>query len=173
VTLEVVSTGALWDYVALIIRGKSKCSLCGGVLATGDEIVGFRAFLARGHRLWRQSDSALHASCYATWPERPEFERLYAEAEARRTASLTPERMEEARRVWNAARDAQSRSDREHNDRHAEIMTRVHAQGAACPHCRAHSDTYRELTSTARARLTCLVCGRSCNADELCFVTRP
>ena len=107
--------------MALMISGQSPCSICGEVLAVDDEVVGFFAFLTREHPLWRYSDSAMHAGCYAAWPERPLFDSLYAEAEARRQEARTPARMAEARKQQDEERAAQLERDREHNESHARM----------------------------------------------------
>lgn len=63
--------------MAIIIRGKSTCGLCGEVLGASAQIVGFPAFLPATHELSRYSDSAFHTECFTNWSERETFERLY------------------------------------------------------------------------------------------------
>ena len=63
--------------VTIIIRGKTSCSLCSRVLATGEDIVGFSHFLEREHPLWQYSDSSMHRSCYAAWPDHVPFGPLH------------------------------------------------------------------------------------------------
>jgi hypothetical protein len=151
--------------MVLLTRG-SRCSLCGELVDRAEKIVGFTHFLGREHRLWRYSDSAMHASCYAAWPDREEFAGLYAEAMARRPAPSTEE-LEESRRRDEAEREARSRKDREHNLRSTEVMRLVAERGASCPHCGTRSIAYRELAGTGRVYVVCDACKRSCNADEL------
>jgi hypothetical protein len=101
------------------------------VLARDDEVVGFTAFLGREHRLWRYSDSAMHAACYAAWPDRAEFASLYAEFKKRRRV-YSPEELAELRRRQEAELAARSAEDREHNLRHAQTMSLVAERGGAC-----------------------------------------
>jgi transposase-like protein len=75
--------------------------------------------------------------------------------------------MEEARRESNARRAADIQRDLEHNAEHDRIMELVMKDGASCPHCGRRATKYRELNETARKRLVCIVCNRSCNAAEL------
>jgi predicted RNA-binding Zn-ribbon protein involved in translation (DUF1610 family) len=145
--------------VVLLIRGKSACSICGSVIAVGEDAVGFAPCLDPSHPLWSCSDSAMHASCYETWSEKERFSALYAEAEARRQkVGIEP-----------LDRASQRLADERHNLRHDEILTLVRDRGAACPHCGVRSTAYRELAGTARRRLACVTCYRSFNADELCL----
>jgi transcription elongation factor Elf1 len=153
--------------VVLLIRGKSKCSLCGQVLAPGEDVVGFSHFLGPDHRLWRYSDSAMHPACFDSWPDKEEFLTLYAEAQARSRGLGTPQTIEEMHRRQAVDREARSRRDAAHNEEHARIMAIVREHGAACPHCGSRSASYRELNGPERFRLACQACGRSCNATEL------
>lgn len=60
--------------VALILLGKTECSLCGKVIMAGDDIVATSHFIAdRNDPLWRFSDSAMHRSCFLTWDQREAF----------------------------------------------------------------------------------------------------
>ena len=60
--------------MALILLGKTQCSLCGNVIMTADEIVATSHFIAdQDDPLWRFSDSALHRSCFLTWDQRVAF----------------------------------------------------------------------------------------------------
>ncbi len=60
--------------MALLFRGKSRCPLCDQVIATGDEAFLSPAFMEDArHPLWRFSDAAMHASCFAAWPQRRAF----------------------------------------------------------------------------------------------------
>lgn len=153
--------------MVLLIRGKSKCSLCETVLARDEAVVGFAAFLSQGHPLWRYSDSAMHPRCFEVWEHREEFEALYSAARIAAAAASTPEAIAQGRRAAAAATAIRIREDAAHNETHAKIMVLVRERGAACPHCSVRSVSYRELAGTARLRLACLACRRSCNASEL------
>ena len=55
--------------MALILLGKTKCSLCGGVLSEGQEIVSFPPFVAnRADPLCFFNDAAFHAMCFRSHP---------------------------------------------------------------------------------------------------------
>jgi hypothetical protein len=157
--------------MTVVIRGKTKCALCGGVLELGEKIVGFAHFLGPEHPLWRYSDAAMHRLCYERWPERETFEQLYEDwrirAKAAARAAATPERQEARRLAADQERAEREARDRAHNDEHARTMAEIARTGAACPHCGGVSDHFRELRETARARLVCPKCARSCFAVEL------
>ena len=68
--------------MALVIAGKSRCAVCDAIIEDGQDITAFPAFLPSKHRLWRYSDAAFHAQCFAAWAERPTFEALYQRAQA-------------------------------------------------------------------------------------------
>ncbi len=56
--------------MAIVIRGKTMCSLCDAILSDTDDIVMFPHFISvQTHPLWRFSDSAMHRSCFAGWPQ--------------------------------------------------------------------------------------------------------
>jgi hypothetical protein len=63
--------------MVLLIRGKSRCPICGNVIGLDDEVVGTTAFLKKTHRLARFSDAAFHRECFESCPERAEVEQLY------------------------------------------------------------------------------------------------
>jgi hypothetical protein len=63
--------------MAQLIRGKSKCGLCGQLIHTGDDVVAFPAFLPPSHVLFRFSDTAFHERCFSVCSERSEIEMLY------------------------------------------------------------------------------------------------
>jgi hypothetical protein len=60
--------------MALVIRGKTTCSVCGLVLKSSHDVVGFPPVLPPDHLLWRFSDSAMHRSCYEQWEHHDYFE---------------------------------------------------------------------------------------------------
>lgn len=63
--------------MALLIRGKTKCLLCGSTIADEDDVVAFPAFLGASHRLARFSDGAFHKHCFSECAEQREVESLY------------------------------------------------------------------------------------------------
>ena len=63
--------------MAILLRGKSRCSLCGKIMTRRDEIVAFTAFLRPVHRLHRFSDAAFHRPCFEGCPERRAVEEVY------------------------------------------------------------------------------------------------
>ena len=64
--------------MALIIRGKTECSLCGTVLIDGDDLVATSNFIAdEDDPLWRFSDSAMHRQCFLSWEHRQRFVDTY------------------------------------------------------------------------------------------------
>lgn len=66
--------------MALIFRGKTKCSLCKEVIGTADEIVATSHFIADpSDSLWQYSDAAFHRHCFAAWERRQEFVRRFNE----------------------------------------------------------------------------------------------
>lgn len=66
--------GRIMGMAALIFRGKSKCSICGKVLAEQDDIVATTHFIEDdSDPLWRFSDSAMHRECFANWEFRDAF----------------------------------------------------------------------------------------------------
>jgi len=66
--------------MAIVILGKTGCSLCGTILSGTDEIVMFPHFIGdEAHPLWRFSDSAMHRSCFAGWSHAEEFRSAYNE----------------------------------------------------------------------------------------------
>lgn len=102
--------------MALVIRGKTPCGICGSSLGAGDEIRAFPAFLPADHPFARFSDGAFHRSCFdgmreagavwalyaryrATWDSRPEglsaseFEAWGREAFKDFGAGVAPESM--------------------------------------------------------------------------------
>lgn len=54
--------------MAMIVLGKTKCPICGRVVDKGEPLVGFPAFLPRGHALAAFSDSVCHRACVEDHP---------------------------------------------------------------------------------------------------------
>jgi hypothetical protein len=51
--------------MAIVIRGKSKCVLCGNLLRDGDEVVSFSPFVSNElDPLWKFSDAGFHVNCF-------------------------------------------------------------------------------------------------------------
>jgi hypothetical protein len=66
--------------MALILLGKTECSLCGGVLKEDDDIVATTAFINdRDDPLWPFSDSGMHKACFLAWDQRSKFVKKYNE----------------------------------------------------------------------------------------------
>jgi len=63
--------------MAIIIIGLSKCSICGEVINENDEIVSWKDFLDKNHKLLQFSDSGMHSNCFRNWEYKNEFEFLY------------------------------------------------------------------------------------------------
>ena len=72
-----------------LIGNDTTCSICDVRLEDDDEIVAFDHFLGDKHPLWRFSDSAMHKTCFESWPHRDEF------LELERVASDLVERIPE------------------------------------------------------------------------------
>jgi hypothetical protein len=66
--------------MALIISGKTDCSICDTVIRDEDEIVATTHFISDStHSLWRFSDSAMHKSCFLDWRHKEDFIKKYNE----------------------------------------------------------------------------------------------
>src|ERR1022692_1019287 len=66
--------------MALIARGKSKCALCGEVVAVDDALVATSHFIAdQTDSLGLSSDAPFHKRCFVSWERREEFIRRYNE----------------------------------------------------------------------------------------------
>ena len=60
--------------MAIILRGKTKCSICSTVIMDGDDIIATSHFIGdEQDPLWRFSDSAMHRACFLRWDHRAEF----------------------------------------------------------------------------------------------------
>jgi len=68
--------------MALVFRGKSKCGLCGQVIAPEDEITCFPAFLSPTDPLWSYSDGVFHGSCFASDPNAQHVQAAYLQFRA-------------------------------------------------------------------------------------------
>jgi hypothetical protein len=60
--------------MAIIILGKTECSLCGIVLEEGPDIVATPHFIEdQTDPLWKYSDSGMHRRCFLAWEHRAAF----------------------------------------------------------------------------------------------------
>ena len=76
--------------MALLIRGKTKCSLCGEVISDGDEVISFGPFVSnRRDPLLRYSDRSFHAAHF--WRQ-PDAEKAMARWNEVRNRSAPQER---------------------------------------------------------------------------------
>jgi hypothetical protein len=83
--------------MALILRGKTICPLCGNLIGEGDDVFATPAFLKSTHPLSSFSDAAFHAKCFAESEERERVESLLQRC--RTIASTAPTTLEEYE-VW-------------------------------------------------------------------------
>lgn len=66
--------------MAIVLRGKTQCALCGHIIQQSDAVRAFPAFIAdQTHPLWRFSDAAFHSDCFEHWPERQRFLELLSD----------------------------------------------------------------------------------------------
>ena len=64
--------------MALIIRGKSKCPICGEALQKDQRLVATSHFIYdRVDPLWQFSDAGMHYECFQHWPHREIFVSKY------------------------------------------------------------------------------------------------
>jgi hypothetical protein len=69
--------------MAIIIRGKSKCSLCGAIIQEGQEVVAFPPFVPNElDPLWIFNDGAFHADCFYSHPLASKAQTRYKEIKA-------------------------------------------------------------------------------------------
>ena len=67
--------------MAIVIQGKTTCSVCGAILSEGDDIVLFPHFIwDEAHPLWRFSDSGMHRSCFTSWDHAEQFRAMFSKA---------------------------------------------------------------------------------------------
>jgi hypothetical protein len=79
-SLVVASRGLIDSRImALVIHGKTTCSICGNPILPSDEAIGFPAFLGPTHPLVKFSDAAMHAACFDKAPEKESIQKLFAE----------------------------------------------------------------------------------------------
>lgn len=60
--------------MALVIRGKTQCAICGKTIEQEDSIVMCPHFIAdQSDPLWRFSDAAFHQFCFINWELKGSF----------------------------------------------------------------------------------------------------
>jgi hypothetical protein len=66
--------------LAILIRGKTVCQLCGQVISTGDDVAAFAAFISNKlDPLLVFDDGAFHEACFSRHPLAPEARRRFEE----------------------------------------------------------------------------------------------
>lgn len=60
--------------MAMIFLGRSECSICGKILAEGDDIIGLPPLIDTHHPLYRYFDTGMHRACYDNWDKKHEME---------------------------------------------------------------------------------------------------
>ena len=63
--------------MALIILGKTKCTLCEAPIASAGNVVATIPFLESSHLLSRYVDATMHYECFQGWYFRKEFVAAY------------------------------------------------------------------------------------------------
>ena len=64
--------------MAIVVRGKTGCSICQNIFGADDDIVSTPHFIwNESHPLWRFSDSGMHRSCFIAWPHADAFRAEY------------------------------------------------------------------------------------------------
>jgi hypothetical protein len=67
--------------MALLLRGKTRCPLCGATIGSGDKVVATSHFIAdAADPLWPYSDAAMHEPCFLNWDQRGLFVRRFNQA---------------------------------------------------------------------------------------------
>jgi hypothetical protein len=70
--------------MAIVIRGKSTCVICGKILQEGQELVCFSPFVGNElDPLWEFSDAACHEICFREDPRAKEAQSRYEELRSR------------------------------------------------------------------------------------------
>ena len=60
--------------MAIVLRGKTHCSICDSVISQTDEVVSTSHFIAdENDPFWKYSDSAMHRCCFMQWEQRDNF----------------------------------------------------------------------------------------------------
>lgn len=63
--------------MAIFLRDKSRCLICGQILHINDEITTFPAFLPSSHKWHKYSDGIFHSECFRTWENSVDFNELF------------------------------------------------------------------------------------------------
>ena len=69
--------------MALLLVGKTLCSICDAVIEASHKSVLFPHFVPAGHALQRYSDSAMHKQCFSDWEERLDFIDFFNQTQGR------------------------------------------------------------------------------------------
>ena len=89
--------------MALVIRGKTTCSICGQVQRDGADLVATTHFIRDdAHPLWRYSDSAMHRACFLNWPQANAFRAAFNETCSKADAKHFREMLEDGTIVGRA-----------------------------------------------------------------------
>lgn len=64
--------------MGLLVRGKTRCQICGKRINKDEPAVSFPAFLKNTHPLSRYSDGVFHQRCFDACPEKQAVEALYS-----------------------------------------------------------------------------------------------
>lgn len=67
--------------MAILVPGRSLCSICEGVIESDQDIVATSGCaFPPDHELWRHCDAGMHWGCFWSWPQREEFSRGYVQS---------------------------------------------------------------------------------------------
>jgi len=67
----------LESIMALLVRGKTRCQICGQIIKEDEPAVGFPAFLKKTHPLSRYSEGIFHQYCFDACPDKHAVEKTY------------------------------------------------------------------------------------------------
>lgn len=71
--------------MAIIIRDKTPCSICGRILRGEDDVVMTPHFIGdSADMFWHYSDSGMHRPCFLAWPLKESFTQRFNEVSANR-----------------------------------------------------------------------------------------
>jgi hypothetical protein len=89
--------------MALIFSGMTKCGICGHTIEQVEDVVAFSHFLEPEDPLFRYSDAAFHAACFATDPNRQELELAWAECKRISESRPKNAKTDEEKQTWTRA----------------------------------------------------------------------
>jgi hypothetical protein len=84
--------------MAILVVGKTKCTICKGIIESLDDAVAFPAFVPEGHEFSEFSDGVFHKHCFLAWEDHDRFQCLYENYERvwkSRPSNLSFEQIEE------------------------------------------------------------------------------